>query len=109
LIDLDAQDEFAAAPLDVDWPRPLRRALTAVVGERLAQDAKWGEQNHPSEVWLAILSEEVGEMAKTMLPGEGTLYDTREEAVQVAAVAVAFVEAIDRALKDARLAQGGDR
>lgn len=83
---------------DPEWPSGTRLVLADVVAERMAQDAKWGEQNHPSEVWLAILSEEVGEMAKTMLPGEGTLFDTRDEAVQVAAVAVAFVESIDRAL-----------
>lgn len=92
-------------------PDPLREALTPairdVLTERLDQDAKWGEQNHPSEVWLAILCEEVGEMAQEMLPG-GSLLHCRDEAVQVAAVAIAFVEAIDRAAEYARLAAERD-
>lgn len=75
-------------------------ALRDVRTERAMQDEKWGEQNHAAEVWLAILSEEVGEMAKAMLPG-GSLEHMRDEAVQVAAVAVAFVEAIDRARRAA--------
>jgi NTP pyrophosphatase (non-canonical NTP hydrolase) len=78
-------------------PAPALDVLGLVGLERAHQDAKWGEQNHSSEVWLAILSEEVGEMAKEMLPG-GNLGRVKEEAIQVAAVAVDFIEAIDRAL-----------
>jgi hypothetical protein len=53
-------------------------------------------------MWNAILSEEVGESAQEVLTlewgeeaggGHGNL---REELVQVAAVAVAWIEAIDR-------------
>lgn len=32
--------------------------------ERCKQDTKWGEQNHPVELWLAILMEEVGELSR---------------------------------------------
>jgi hypothetical protein len=62
--------------------------------ERQRQDMKWGIQNHPPEVWLAILSEEVGELATSLLDG---VKDTRTEALHVAAVAVAFMECLDRA------------
>lgn len=80
--------------------------LTEVGMERLRQDAKWGEQNHQPSVWLAILSEEVGELATAMLRdrfGTGAeetreAGDMRREAIQVAAVAVAFVEYLDRQL-----------
>lgn len=67
--------------------------------ERKRQDDKWGEQNHDPCVWMTILTEEVGEVAKEALRmrfalGDLALY--RAEAIQVAAVALAMVECIDR-------------
>lgn len=87
-----------------------------VIQERVRQDAKWGEQNHPDGTtvgfsgwrdkaqrqcderhsagegsWLDILLEEVYEAAAEEDPAK-----LREELVQVAAVTVAWVEAIDR-------------
>lgn len=114
---------------------PEVRALTAVAAERLAQDAKWGPQNHPDadpvllgrpggadgqrlaedleipnaarakflcrtagdrgcDNWAAILVEEVSEAVDAI----GDDAALRAELVQVAAVAVAWVEAIDRRL-----------
>lgn len=67
--------------------------------ERVRQDGLWGEQNHDPFTWLAILGEEVGEAAKAALEirfGKGPLAHYREELVQVAAVACAMVECIDR-------------
>lgn len=107
--------------------------LTEVGGERAAQDAKWGEQNHPDldqvllnrpggctpqrmaeeyeiptasrarflcdtkhqrgqGTWADILVEEVAEAIGT----NGDTGALRTELIQVAAVAVAWVEAIDR-------------
>jgi hypothetical protein len=97
-------------------------ATLAVTGEirveRDRQNTKWGEQNHPmgtgigpywaerAEVekqvndyrvergtltWLDILAEEVYEAF-----AESDLYKLRTELIQVAAVAVAWVEALDR-------------
>jgi hypothetical protein len=89
----------------------------AIARERTAQDAKWGEQNHPSGTgipgsrvladearrwtdmqaaektlkWVDILEEEVAEAAAESDPAK-----LRAELVQVAAVAVAWIEAIDR-------------
>lgn len=88
-----------------------------VVAERLRQDAKWGEQNHPDGTgrdhathkeirakrdcerafaagrgtWRHIFIEEAAEV-------EGAKDEAllRAELIQVAAVAVAWVEAIDR-------------
>lgn len=76
-------------------------ALEDVWDERDRQDEKWGEQNHLDLTWNAILMEEVGEAAQEVLTtafgaaakGHG---DLREELVQVAAVAIAWIEAIDR-------------
>lgn len=77
----------------------LRTVLGEVAEERTRQDGKWGEQNHIDFVWAAILGEEVGEVSEAVL--EQTFSGAppkhvRDELVQVAAVAVAWVEAIDR-------------
>lgn len=91
------------------------RAVAEVVAERRAQDAKWGEQNHRdgtggsgywalqaqkltddkmrkgTVTWRDILNEEIEE---AYAESEEVLL--RIELIQVAAVAVAWVEAIDR-------------
>ena len=61
--------------------------------EREAQDAKWGEQHHSDEKWLAILLEELGEAAEAVLEKneEGLL----EEVVQVSAVLQNWVTSRD--------------
>lgn len=75
------------------------RVLLDVLRERAAQDAKWGEQNHDDFVWGGILGEEVGEACQAALHDRfggdhaGTL---RDELVQVAAVAVQWIECLDR-------------
>lgn len=82
--------------------------LYEVQAERQRQDDIWGEQNHDPFGWIAILGEEYGEVCKDALkmyfggaesgkPVHHTrikLY--REELIQVAAVAVAAVESLDR-------------
>jgi len=73
--------------------------LNQVGSERIAQNLKWGKQNHPYTVWLAILMEEVGEVAQAMQEGlihhkesdAGNLYN---ELIQVAAVATAIAEQV---------------
>ena len=70
-----------------------------ILDERTKQNIKWGKQNHPYTVWLAILMEEVGEVAQAMQVNRswgkksdaGDLYN---ELVQVAAVAVAIAEQV---------------
>ncbi len=67
--------------------------------ERYAQDQKFGVQNHANDFWALILGEEVGEVSKAIL--ENQFYGTSEshiraELIQVAAVAIAIVECIDR-------------
>lgn len=74
-----------------------RRAVEDVVHERDMQDHQWGEESakgQPAAYRLAILMEEVGEVAKDVL--EGNAGSLRQELVQVAAVAICTVEAIDR-------------
>ncbi len=84
--------------------------LCEVLRERYRQDSKWGQQDHTFAVWLMILSEEFGEVAKEAneyhFAKVKTVQDIvnktlrgrnyREELIQVAAVAVAMVESYDR-------------
>ena len=77
----------------------MNKALESVLAERVRQDAKWGEQNHDPFAYLTILTEEVGEFAQAALHtrfGGPAAEGLREEAVHVAAVALAIVECIDR-------------
>lgn len=98
---------------------PRSVALAEVADERARQDTKWGEQNHPdgtgggntaaaaigarlacqlaakegTVTWRDIMREEVGEAFAETDPAK-----LRAELIQVAAVAVAWAEAIDRRL-----------
>ena len=75
----------------------LTQVLNSVVEERERQDKKWGVQDHSDQRWLAILVEELGEAAAEVITHPG--YSERRlqyELVQVAAVALAWVESIDR-------------
>ena len=65
-----------------------------ILSERNKQDVKWGEQNHDIYKWLAILGEEVGEVNKAAL--EDQYDEVVDELVQIAAVAVAMIESLDR-------------
>jgi hypothetical protein len=111
---VEALDDIARG-LDTD---PLAIVLRDVRQERDRQDARWGEQNHPSGTeaspmnelsrdyaiaecdtlaragkvtWRHILAEEVAEAVAE--PEGPTL---RAELLQVAAVALAWVQCIDR-------------
>lgn len=79
----------------------MRQPWSSVALERARQTRKWGVQDHSDLEWLAILTEEVGEASQEALTaifgaeakGHG---DLREEVVHIAAVAVAWLENIDR-------------
>lgn len=83
-------------------PKQTIDVLSEVAAERAQQEAQWGEQNHDGPIYLMILTEEVGEVAKAMRDYryKGTLparaEHIREALIQVAAVAVALIEAWDR-------------
>lgn len=68
--------------------------LNEIWAERRHQDEKWGVQNHGPDHWMVILLEELGEAAETIL--EGDLVKYHHELIQVAAVAVAALEALHR-------------
>jgi hypothetical protein len=95
----------------------IARVLADIGAERVAQNEKWGEQNHPDGTgskaqqaqaeasrkwcqdafesgygtWADVLAEEVAEANAERDPAK-----LRTELVQVAAVAAAWIEAIDR-------------
>lgn len=78
--------------------RRTEAVLRLVDAERRRQEAKWGVQRHEPSDWLMILGEEFGEASKAALDSYadgGSLDHYREEMVQVAAVAVAAIEALD--------------
>jgi len=62
--------------------------------ERIRQDKLWGIQSHDIEKWAIILGEEYGEFCKDIV--DGRIEHAREELVQVAAVAVAALQSMDR-------------
>lgn len=81
-----------------------------IADERSAQDVKWGEQNHSPPVWLTILGEEYGEACEQTLsmvfyPSNlEAASNYRRELIQIAAVAIAAIESLDR--QAVRLADG---
>lgn len=79
------------------------KVIEAVLLERKRQDAIWGEQNHPPHYWTGILGEEYGELCEAI---NETVFDNgsdrggyenmRAEAIHVAAVAIGFLECLER-------------
>lgn len=85
--------------------------LEQVGEERGRQIAKWGDQSHRSVAeWLLILAEEFGEVSREVNElvfrgGDDTQQRElaaryRKEMVQVAAVAVAAISALDKQIGD---------
>ena len=72
----------------------MQHIFDKIKDERDYQDAKWGEnRNLEDTYWLSILVEEVGEAAKAILQVTPNL---EEELIQIMAVAVAWLENIER-------------
>lgn len=79
------------------------RAMVHVATERVKQDEEFGVQIHDPAYWLAILGKQVGQLGEAIIkhkwrgdfvPKQRTMEDMYHEARQVAAVAVALMEAI---------------
>lgn len=79
------------------------KVIQDILAERLRQDKKWGEQNHPPQFWTGILGEEYGKFCEA---ANETVFDNgsdkggyenmKREAIHVAAVAVGFLECLER-------------
>lgn len=76
-------------------PFPGVGPIMDVAQERFRQDDLWGEQNHDDLTWLAILMEEVGELA-TEINDKEPREKRYTELTQIAAVAVAWLECMRR-------------
>lgn len=70
------------------------RVIIEVIKERNRQDEKWGVQYHRPLYWIGILGEEYGEACKEAIEFNTSKF--RAELVQVAAVAIAAIEDLDR-------------
>ena len=71
---------------------PQLQIITDILVERKRQDDKWGaQQNQDDSRWATILGEEFGEVCQAVLK----YTNLREELVQVAAVAIAWIEDLD--------------
>ncbi|MFL5659904.1 MAG: hypothetical protein ACJ8BW_00975 [Ktedonobacteraceae bacterium] len=68
--------------------------LVAVDKEMGRQDRKWGVQKHPEEYWLAIVMEELGEVARAIAEKDqkSVLF---AEIQQCAAVMAQWLECLD--------------
>jgi hypothetical protein len=110
-------DEFGDVCPTCERP-PAAAVLAEVAAERLRQDAKWGEQNHPDGTGITPEQQKLADVARSMCQqvfaeGRGDwahvlMEEVREalaesdpaklrvELVQVAAVSVAWIEALDR-------------
>lgn len=74
--------------------------IKAIIAERIRQDIKWGANRvHLDEDWKLILGEESGELSKAIFENKfdclgSDPYDIERELIDVAAVALAWLEDI---------------
>ena len=68
--------------------------LSDIMDERERQEEKWGTVRHDDCYWLALLVEEVGEMARVIVGGGRPVLATELylEMIQVAALIIAWAE-----------------
>ena len=64
--------------------------LLKLNNEHQRQLDKFGRQDHPPEMWVVILNEEVGEVCREICDGPTDNYEA--ELIQVAAVALSALE-----------------
>ena len=82
-------------PVDIPARRRLLALCNEVIEERDRQDEKWGaDRDNSPGLWITILGEEFGEVCRAVL--ERDRKNLREELIQVAAVALAMAEDLDR-------------
>jgi hypothetical protein len=77
-----------------------QKTIDDINQEREAQDKEWGPGNDDSHLgwhWNAILTTRLGQFARSLWHGDEQVY--RKRLVQIAAVAVAAIEAYDRTPK----------
>lgn len=96
------ESEIVKPTFDIEkWMAAKEVAMNTVSIERHRQLKNWGSKAHDMPTWLAILMEEVGELAQQTLrekfddPSEDQVENMKTEAIQVAAVALAIVQYLE--------------
>ena len=80
---------------DLEWIGTMEDICDEVISERQRRHDKFGDQSHiPRTMMLAVLMEEVGEVAEAIIE-DSVSQTVRAELIQVAAVAVQMIEHID--------------
>ena len=81
----------------------MEKIIYEILDEIKHQHEKWGGQNHHPYEWIAILGEEFGEVCKAAyeagtngFKNKGNWNNYRNEIMQVAALAIAMIENIDK-------------
>ena len=87
------------------WTDPglVESDMLCLAHEDIKQLKKWGTQQHTPAIWMLILSEEVGELAKTILEYEVDSLnpeDIEKEAIQVATLALKIAKMSQEAQDD---------
>ena len=84
------------------------RTIHDILDERQRQIEKFGKQDYSTLEWHAVFAEECGEVSKLVCKQECPPHSPpddeaiRAELVQVAAVSIAWIEALDRKKKRRR-------
>ncbi len=98
------KDKAEKVEAEVRGKKMTSRVLRQINEEREMQDKKWGEQNHSPIEWSVILGKEFGEVCKGAVKvfnySNEDYWDYREELIHTAAVAIAAIESLDRAVRD---------
>lgn len=98
---LESVEAADVRPVVRDTPH-IQDAIDMVIAERRRQIKLWGDSGNTLDEWIRILGEEFGELCQAVNetcfqhprhPERGGYANIVEEAVQVAAVAVAIAEA----------------
>ncbi len=77
----------------------MRQSIKDLYDEMSYQNEVWGEnRTQQLELWLTILTEEIGEIAKEILE-KNDVQNLYHECIQVAAVAIHMAEDIERRSK----------
>lgn len=72
----------------------MAQTLEAIEKEQARQEEKWGIQRHAPALWMTILAEEFGEVARAILEDEPQEH-LIEELIQVAAVCATWVDSLE--------------
>ena len=82
----------------IEMPETRAKALADVETERARQDAYWGgpvhDDNHSATEWCLILNARLGKASEAAIDRD--FPEARRRLIQIAAVAVAAVESLDR-------------